>query len=342
MATVQVPFTPRISCWKRAGLSRALLANELCVKPMLFGGGVLSLKRSSGCYDGTSIGLRTLWNQSDTGKFGRIRCCSGSPNDHDKIVQNFDRNDDDDDYINSTVLEAVEVKNGSDAFLIKMRDGRYLRCVYNHSRGGYQPDYISHPAIVLKMEDGSGLLLPIIVLEMPSALLMAALRNVQMARPTVYQIVKEMIETMGYKVKLVRVTNRVQEAYFAELCIVKVDNETQRLRFGLRPSDAINIAVRCKAPIQVNKYLAYRDGLKIVEPINFPPRAPPFDGILSSELDRCKFFRDNRPDGQPCPESEEFVLLRNMLIAAVEERYRDAAQWKDLLNQFRSRKQKWT
>lgn len=31
-----------------------------------------------------------------------------------------------------------------------------------------------------------------------------------------------------------------------------------------------------------------------------------------------------RPSGQPCVETKEFDLVRNMLIAAVEERYRDA------------------
>lgn len=31
-----------------------------------------------------------------------------------------------------------------------------------------------------------------------------------------------------------------------------------------------------------------------------------------------------RPSGQPCIETKEFDLVRNMLIAAVEERYRDA------------------
>ncbi|RZS22577.1 hypothetical protein BHM03_00055376 [Ensete ventricosum] len=34
----------------------------------------------------------------------------------------------------------------------------------------------------------------------------------------------------------------------------------------------------------------------------------------------------DRPDGQPCLEAEEFGLIRNMLIAAVEERYRDAGK----------------
>ena len=55
------------------------------------------------------------------------------------------------------------VKSGPDGFMIKMRDGRHLRCVHNNPQGGHLPDYAPHPAIVLKMEDGTGLLLPIIV-----------------------------------------------------------------------------------------------------------------------------------------------------------------------------------
>jgi hypothetical protein len=116
----------------------------------------------------------------------------------------------------------VEVKCGSDGFIIKMRDGKHVRCVHNTPQGGHLLDYVPHPAIVLKMEDGTGLLLPIIVLEMPSVLLMAAIRNVPIARPTMYQIVKEMIDKMGYAVKFVRVTKRVHEAYFAQLCLTKV------------------------------------------------------------------------------------------------------------------------
>ncbi|GAB2279516.1 Bifunctional nuclease 1 [Dionaea muscipula] len=335
MAAMQVPFTGRSSGWKRFGLIRRPMAKESYASSAFTGSGLLGMRRSDklcgGGYGGASrIQLRSLLNQFREGPIRRSRCAAagGSPNDcgEDGGAENFDENDVD--YVNSSVTEAVEVKNGSDAFLIKMRDGRYLRCVYNQWKGGHPPDYVSHPAIVLKIEDESGLLLPIIVMEMPSALLMAALRNVELSRPSIYHMMKEVIETMGYMVKLVRITEKVQDVYFAELWIVKVGNETESLKFNLRPSDAINVAVRSKAPIQVNKYLVYSDGLKIVEPINLPPTPPLYDDILASELDR--------PDGQPCLDSEEFVLLRNMLIAAVEERYRDAAQWKDLLIQFRS------
>ncbi|KAJ8439769.1 hypothetical protein Cgig2_009593 [Carnegiea gigantea] len=304
MAALQAPMASGIiGGAKKLGF---FSAKQLSANAMFINGRISGFRRA------TNGGVR-VWNRirCHTGSFKRIRCRFSSSNDGgDKVTGNSD--DSDADFVNSTVIEAVEVKNGSDGFMIKMRDGRYLRCVYNNPKGGYPPDYISHPAIVLKLEDGSGILLPILVMEMPSALLMAALRNVEMARPTVYKIVMDMIETMGYK----------------------VDDETDCHCFDIRPSDAINIAVRCKAPIEVNKSLAYNDGLKIVEPANSLLRPPLADGSLLSEMDR--------PDGQPCPESEEFILLRNMLIAAVEERYRDAAQWKDLLKQFRSRKQKWT
>uniref|UniRef100_A0A7N0TM93 BFN domain-containing protein n=1 Tax=Kalanchoe fedtschenkoi TaxID=63787 RepID=A0A7N0TM93_KALFE len=210
-----------------------------------------------------------------------------------------------------------------------MRDGRHLRCVQNNPQGGHVLDYAPHPAIVLKMEDGTGLLLPIIVLEMPSVLLMAAVRNVQIARPTLYNVIIEMIDKMGYAVKLVRVTKREHEAYFAELYLTKLGNEAEFISFDLRPSDAINIAVRCKVPIQVNKSLAHTDGMRVIEPVKLAP-LPASDGLLFSELDR--------PSGHPCIETKEFNILSNMFAAANEERFTDAAEWRDKLKQFRSKK----
>lgn len=261
-----------------------------------------------------------------------VRCSFDSSSDgNGSMAGNFRENDEE--YVDSVVLEAVEVRNGADGFIIKMRDGQHLRCVHNNPLGGCLPDYAPHPAIVLKMVDGSNLLLPIIVLEMPSVLLMAAMRNVQIARPTVYQLINEMIEKMGYKVLLVRVTNRVRDAYFARIFLCKVEDEEQKLSFDLRPSDAINIAVRCKVPIQVNKQLALTDGMRVVELANQSVSPRYKDGLLFTEMDR--------PSTQPCLETIEFNLVRNMLIAVVEERYHDAAQWRDKLRLLRSKKKNW-
>nr|GLL48838.1 bifunctional nuclease 1-like [Ipomoea trifida] len=262
-----------------------------------------------------------------------IKCSfSSSSNGNGNRAENFSENDAD--YVNSIVLEAVQVQSIRNGFLIKMRDGRHMRCVHNNPQGDHLPEYEPHPAIVLRMEDGTGLLLPIIVLEMPIVTLMAAVRNVQIARPTMYQVFKDMIEKMGYEVKLVRITKRVHEAYFAKLYLSKqLGNEGESFTLDLRPSDAINIAVICKVPIQVNKYVAYSDGMRIIESANTLVQGSTSHGSLITELDR--------PTGRPCFETEEFTLLRNMLIAAAEGRYIDAAMWRDKLAQHRA-KRNWT
>ncbi|CAA3005785.1 bifunctional nuclease 2-like [Olea europaea subsp. europaea] len=183
-------------------------------------------------------------------------------------------NENESDYVNSSVVEAVEVKSGPHGFMIKMRDGWHLRCAHNNPQGSHRPLYAPHPAIVLMMEDGTGiLLLPII---MPSVLLMTAVRNFQIARPTMYQVAKEMIEKMGYTVKLVRITKRIHEQNELHL--------TKRVRFDLRPSDAINIAVTCKVPIQVNKCLVYTDGRRVIGTEKMSLHSSSSDGLFP-ELD---------------------------------------------------------
>lgn len=325
MGSLQGPvFCPAVRA-RQAGLYSTVPFTGPVMKARVFRSELWGFKGLTGVK--TKEGVFT--RQQNTRKCKIVQCTfSSSSNGNGSMAENFNENDED--FVNSSVVEAVEVKSGADGFMIKMRDGRHLRCVHNNPQGGHLPDYAPHPAIVLKMEDGTGLLLPIIVLEMPSVLLMAAMRNVQIARPTLYQVVKEMIDKMGYEVRLVRVTKRVHEAYFAQLYLTKVGNETECVSFDLRPSDAINIAVRCKVPIQVNKYLAYSDGMRVIESGKLSAQSPGSDGLLFTELDK--------PSGQPCLDTKEFNLVRNMLIAAVEERYRDAAQWRDKLGQLRAKR----
>ncbi|XP_020548443.1 bifunctional nuclease 1-like isoform X2 [Sesamum indicum] len=266
MASLQGPVVCPVVRAKQSGLGVPI--NSPLLKAKLFRSGFLGLK-------GLSCGRAYVGQGRHLKKRNTTRCSfSSSSNGNGSTAENSNENDAD--YVNSSVVEAVE---------------------------------------------------------MPSVLLMAAVRNVQIARPTMYQVVKDMIEKMGYTVKLVRVTKRVHEAYFAELHLAKLGNEAECISFDLRPSDAINIAVRCKVPIQVNKFLAYSDGMRVVESAKASVQSSSLDGILFTELDR--------PTGHPCIETKEFNLLRNMLIAAVEERYRDAALWRDKLTQLRSKKN-WT
>ncbi|XP_024357406.1 bifunctional nuclease 2 [Physcomitrium patens] len=247
------------------------------------------------------------------------------------LDQPFSENDED--YVDSTVLEALEVKSGPEGFIIKMRDGRFLKCEHNMPESGHLPEYGPQPAIVLQLNNASKLLLPIIVLELPCTMLLEAVRNVPISRPTVYHVMKDMIDVMGYQPKMVRITRRVHEAYYARVYMSKAGNESgEVVSLDLRPSDAINLAIRCKVPIQVNKSLAEGDGVHVVaEPLKLPSRALRSSSVLTvANLDR--------PDSSRCGAAEEFILVRNMMIAAVEERYSDAAKLRDELRQFREKR----
>jgi bifunctional DNase/RNase len=274
------------------------------------------------------------WDRRDNQRGASQQCKSSmSFNNNGSTAEGFSERDED--YVDSSIIEAVEVKSGSDGFLIKMRDGRFVKCVHNNPDGGHLPDYAPQPAIVLKMEDGSDLLLPIIVLELPSTMLMEAVRQVQVARPTVYQVMRDMLELMGYQAKLVRVTRRVHEAYYARVYLSKIDDGSQKMvSLDLRPSDAINLAVRCKIPIQVNRELAYGDGVRIVTDSEKVPirSARTTVGVVLTELDR--------PQSDTCAAAEEFVLVRSMMMAAIEERYSDAARLRDELSQLRIKKRR--
>lgn len=178
-------------------------------------------------------------------------CCifSSSSDGNGSLAGNFDENDEE--FVNSSVLEAVEARSESDGLVIKMHDGRSLRCVHNSPQAGNLPYYPPHPAIVLKVEDGSDTLLPLLVVEMSSVLLIAAICQIQLVRhatilnyeefhskskiflskvrPTMYEVVQELIEKMGYAVHLVRITKRIKETYFAKLYLTKVGSKNETL-----------------------------------------------------------------------------------------------------------------
>ncbi|KAG6382441.1 hypothetical protein SASPL_157890 [Salvia splendens] len=279
MATIHGPVVCPVVRAKQTGVCSVPVDLPL-LKAKLIRSGFWGLK-------GLSSGVANVSYRQNLRNCRPIRCSFSSSSDgNGSMAENFSESNAD--YVNSSVVEA-------DGFVIKMRDGGYLKCAHNNPQGGHLPDYAPHPAIVLKMEDGTGLLLPIIVLEMPSVLLMAAVRN---ARPTMYQVVKDMVDKMGYTVKLVRVTKRVQEAYFAELHLAKLDNEADTVCFDLRPSDAINIAVRCKVPIQVNKLLAYSDGMKVIESEKVLAQSSSSEGPFFTQLDSVVERQADSASGQ--------------------------------------------
>lgn len=142
-----------------------------------------------------------------------------------------------------------------------------------------------------------------------------------------FQLVGNVAEELGYDVKMVRITERVANTYFARLCFSK-PGEKDILSVDARPSDAINVASRCKAPIYISKQIVLTDAIRIGYGVGRVRNSKPiYDVSLDSAADG--------PDSLV----EELDLVRNMNLAVKEERYTDAAMWRDKLMELRKSRQ---
>ncbi|XP_048230881.1 bifunctional nuclease 2 isoform X2 [Ricinus communis] len=161
------------------------------------------------------------------------------------------------------------------------------------------------PTIFLKVSCDGDFLLPIIVGEFAIEKLIDALRggdgNDDGDCPDQFQLVRNLVDRLGYE-----------------------PGENEVVSIDARPSDAINMAHRCKAPIHVSKQIVFTDAIRISYGMGrVHDRKPTYDVTLDSAADG--------PDSL----AEELELVRNMNSAVKEERFNDAAMWRDKLMQLR-------
>lgn len=183
------------------------------------------------------------------------------------------------------------------------------------------------PTIFLKISCDGDFLLPIIVGEFSVDKLLYAFLDDGDGEdedcPDQFQFVKNVVEKLGYEVKMVRITERVVNTYFAKLYLSK-PGKNEIISVDVRPSDAINVANRCEAPIYVSKHIVLKDAIRIGYGMGRAHRAKAtYDVSL-----------DSAPEG-PDSVTEEFDLVKNMDIAVREERYNDAAKFRDKLLKLR-------
>ncbi|XAR73723.1 hypothetical protein NMG60_11007793 [Bertholletia excelsa] len=176
------------------------------------------------------------------------------------------------------------------------------------------------PTIFLKISCDGDFLLPIIVGEFAvEKLIESSTEDESWDCPNQFQLVGNLVEKLGYRVTMVKITKRVVNTYFARILLCK-PGEKGFLSIDARPSDAINVARRCRAPIYVNKQIVLMDGIRIAYGTGRIRDAKPvYDVSLDSASDGPDLL------------SEELDLVMNMNLAVKEERYGDAAMWRDKL-----------
>jgi len=109
--------------------------------------------------------------------------------------------------------------------------------------------FTSMPIIILKdMEEKSAL--PIWVGLIEASAIATELENIKLSRPMTHDLMKNMLESLGIKVSKVMVSDLHDNTFYAHIIL---DQRGVEIDLDSRPSDAIALALRTKAPIFVEK-----------------------------------------------------------------------------------------
>lgn len=145
-----------------------------------------------------------------------------------------------------------------------------------------------HRVVVLK-EIGSERYLPIWIGPFEADAITLQLQGVEVARPLTHDLLKGVIEKMGATVSHVTVTELKNDTFFARIVM---DLDGKSLEIDARPSDAIALAVRAKAPLFVAEEVM--DHASIVPEKNVEGAEDDFDTepVSAEEQEKLSAFRD--------------------------------------------------
>ena len=101
-----------------------------------------------------------------------------------------------------------------------------------------------HRVVVLKEID-SDRFLPIWIGPFEADAITVQLQQIQVARPLTHDLLKNIIDEMGAKISHVMVSELKNDTFYARIIM---DLNGQSLEIDARPSDAIALAVRVRAP----------------------------------------------------------------------------------------------
>ena len=104
------------------------------------------------------------------------------------------------------------------------------------------------PIIILKLVDGEQAI-PIWIGLLEATSIASALRNIKFDRPMTHDLFKNFVESMNIDVSKIEVCDLKDNTFYAKIHFM---SEEKNFSMDARPSDAIAIALRFRAPIYVD------------------------------------------------------------------------------------------
>ncbi len=105
-------------------------------------------------------------------------------------------------------------------------------------------------SVVLLQNETGDQVLPIWVGQSEALSIAVACENIKMARPMTHDLLNNTIKAAGLMVEWIRVTELKEGTFYAR---IRLTNDAGSIELDSRPSDAIALALRAKAPIFVGE-----------------------------------------------------------------------------------------
>lgn len=111
-------------------------------------------------------------------------------------------------------------------------------------------DPINEMPIIVLVDKGGKKVLPIWVGFFEANAIALKIENVPTPRPMTHDLIKNIMDTLGAKIKYIEITKLEESTYFANIHIIFNGNE---MMIDSRPSDAIALALRTESDIYVEE-----------------------------------------------------------------------------------------
>jgi len=115
----------------------------------------------------------------------------------------------------------------------------------------------------------------------------SAVAGVPPARPCTHDLVKSVVDELGAKVTQVIVNDLREETFFARIIM---DSSGRHIEIDSRPSDAIAVAVRVKAPIYVEESVLNSAG--VTPDTEDVPTGPESAPVEKMDLEKLSAFQE--------------------------------------------------
>jgi len=134
--------------------------------------------------------------------------------------------------------------------------------------------------------------------------------GVETPRPLTYDLMKNIIETLGGSVKEVRIVDKKDNAYIAEIIIEKNGLD---IVIDARPSDAVNIALRFGAPIMLNENVVQKVNLKEIKEKLKEEIEEKAKAETKENIETVEDLEKTVSEEEPVIEDEEIKKFKEML-----------------------------